>query len=351
MWHSLWSYHPRIGYTYVPNVRSRVPLENGMPGGYLVRTNSSGFRSEREFVRERTPNTFRAIIFGDSQTAGDGVSNKERFSDLLEDTTPNLEVFNYSLTGTGTDQQYLTYLEFGASVDCDLLIISPYAENVKRVNNRFLTFRDANGQEVFYAKPYFSLVEDELELQNVPVPKKPFTSETLAPEDARHVHRFKAILPVPTVLRPLVRHKGVRTALKNLGIQDLAQTITKTQQVPEYDSPDSPSWLLLRGILEKWIRQSPVPVLLAPIPMWTDIEGSSDPTNYQARFRELAADTGCQLYDMLPDLFRYTPEERRNFRFKRDMHLSAQGHQVIARSMGAVIESIMQRHRAYETPA
>jgi hypothetical protein len=349
MWHSLWSYHPRIGYTYMPSVRSRVPLENGMPGAYLVRTNSSGFRSDREFVRERSSNKFRAILFGDSQTAGDGVSNGERFSDLLEKMVPGLEIYNYSLTGTGTDQQYLTYLEFGRMVDHDLLILSPYAENVKRVNHRFLTFRDAAGRDVYYAKPYFSVVDDDLELHNIPVAKRPFTNETLPPEDEPYVHRFKAVLHVPTVLRPLVRHKGVRSALKTLGIQDLMQAITKTQQVPEYDAPDNPNWLLLRKILEKWIRQSPAPVLLAPIPMWTDIEGSSDPTGFQARFRELAADTKCHAYDVLPNLLSHSAEERRNFRFKRDMHLSAQGHQAMARAFAPVIEGIMRTHRVRDS--
>ena len=44
-------YHPRIGYTYMPSAKLRVA---GVGGGYLVRTNAAGFRSDREFVRERT---------------------------------------------------------------------------------------------------------------------------------------------------------------------------------------------------------------------------------------------------------------------------------------------------------
>ena len=336
MWHSLWSYHPVIGYTYMPGVKSRVPFENG---GYLVRTNAAGFRSEREFVEKRSPDTFRAILFGDSYTAGDGVSNRERYSELLEKEVSCLEVYNYALSGTGTDQQYLTYLNRG-NVDHDLLIISPYVENIRRANHRFLRFRDENGKEVFYAKPYYKIENDELVLHHTPVPKRPWTKETLPAEDAPHVDWGAQISSVPTAFRAVVRNEFVRTALKSMGIRDLMQKVLKTQQVPDYNAPDNPGWLLLRKILETWIRQSPVPVLLVPIPMWTNIEETSDPTDYQARFRELAVDTGCILHDPLPDLWKYPPEERRNFRFKQDLHFSALGHQAMTRSLAPVVERI-----------
>ena len=87
-------YHPRIGYTYMPSTKLRV---QGVNGGYLVRTNSTGFRSEREFTQERVPGTFRALLFGDSQTAGDGMANSLRYSELLEKAVPGLEIYNYAL--------------------------------------------------------------------------------------------------------------------------------------------------------------------------------------------------------------------------------------------------------------
>jgi carbamoyltransferase len=67
MWNSHTTYHPRIGYTEMPSIRRRVQSESG---GYLVRTNAAGFRSDCEFVKERSPGKARAILFGDSQTAG-----------------------------------------------------------------------------------------------------------------------------------------------------------------------------------------------------------------------------------------------------------------------------------------
>ena len=88
---ALMKYHPRIGYTYMPNAKLRIPWGNG---GYLVRANAAGFRSEREFVQERKPGTYRALLFGDSQSAGDGVNNAQRYTDLLEKALPGFELYN-----------------------------------------------------------------------------------------------------------------------------------------------------------------------------------------------------------------------------------------------------------------
>jgi hypothetical protein len=345
MWHSLLSYHPRIGYTYTPSVKSRVPFETG---GYLVKTNAAGFRSDHEFVNEPAPGKFRAILFGDSQTAGDGVSNGDRYSDRLQKLLPQLEVYNYGLAGAGTDQQYLTYLEFG-QVPHDLLIIGLHVENIRRVNAQYLNFHDANGNEVFYAKPFYTIKENNLVLQNIPVPKQPWTKETLPSHQEKRVDWGGRMFPrTQAVLRRFVPIQYVRQFAKALGLRDLMQKVTKLNRVPDYDSPDNPGWILLRKIVETWIRGSTTPVLLLPIPMWAHFDGSSDPSGYQARFRELADDTGCYFHDPLPDLAAHSPEEMRQFRFKRDVHLSPKGHEAMAQSLAPVIERIMKRDAKHE---
>jgi carbamoyltransferase len=322
---SLSKYHPRIGYTYMPSVKTRVPWESG---GYLVRTNSAGFRSDREFAKERTPGKFRAILFGDSQTAGDGLSNSQRYSELLEGIVSGLEVFNYGITGTGPDEQYMAYQEYRDS-EHDLLIIGLHVENIGRIAQRYRPFVDPNGKILIYAKPYFTIEGGELVLHQVPVPKTIWTRETLPAEAAAHVYSG-------------VPYEPIRDVIKKLGMRDLMQKVTRFQPVSDYDSPGTPNWLLLRKILETWIRGSKTPVLLVLIPMWPFIDEWSDPTAYQARFRELATDTGCHLHDPLADLWNYPAEERREFRLKIDTHLTFKGHQALAKSLAPVIERIMR---------
>ena len=332
-------YHPRIGYTYMPSTKLRV---QGVNGGYLVRTNAAGFRSEREFVRERSPGTFRALLFGDSQTAGDGAANALRFSDLIEQSVPGLEVYNYALSGTGTDQHYLTYGEVGA-VEHDLVVIGLFVENIRRLTPRVLRSRDITGDEVYRAKPYFDFEDGELALRNVPVPKQAWTEETLPAELRPHVYTYGN--EYSFFRDPSQAHARLLRRLAPAGVRALVRSLMARfrtfQPLPEYNSPRTAEWLLLREILSRWIKQSCVPVLVVTLPHDTGMREESDPQNYQARFRELAIETGCLIYDPLPQLLELPAEERLGLWSSAYWHLSVPGHEVIARLLSPVLKKIM----------
>jgi carbamoyltransferase len=117
---------PQIGHLFVPNLNGRIPNELG---GYYVRTNSLGFRSDIEFITKRSGRP-RIFFFGDSQTAADGCSNSERFSELVGETF-DAEVFNYGLSGSGTDQQLLIFEHFAKDVEADLIVLGVCVENIE----------------------------------------------------------------------------------------------------------------------------------------------------------------------------------------------------------------------------
>jgi carbamoyltransferase len=336
-------YHPRIGYTYMPNAKLRVPWGNG---GYLVRANAAGFRSDREFVQERKPGTFRALIFGDSQTAGDGVINSQRYTDLLEKALPDFELYNYALSGTGPDQQFLAYQE-NAAVEHDLLIIALYVENIRRVNTRVVKSRDASGEEYFRAKPYYQIENNELVLHHVPVPKQPWTEQTLPAEFLPYCNPPHVIQPsamakhfsrdVMAMLSRVVPMEGLRRAVKTA-----AMRFQKFRPIPDFDTPDNPAWLLLRRILEAWIQASRTSVLIVPIPHYFFLASSSDPSAYQARFRELADATKCHLYDPLPDLLKLSADERGALWSDSSGHISIRGHEILENLLSPVLQSLMR---------
>ena len=116
----LFQHHPVIGYTFIPNLKTRIEHESG---GYLVRTNAAAFRSEHEFSNPKTNGKCRVLLFGDSFTAGDAVSNKHRFGDVLETLIPDIEVYNFGLSGTGTDQHYLVWHEIANKFEYDVVVI------------------------------------------------------------------------------------------------------------------------------------------------------------------------------------------------------------------------------------
>ncbi|MBI2761110.1 MAG: SGNH/GDSL hydrolase family protein, partial [Chloroflexi bacterium] len=246
----LLQYHPRIGHTYIPGLRARVPHESG---GYLVKTNSSGFRSDRDFVPERTPGLRRALLFGDSSTAGDGVSNSARYSDVLEELTPGLEVYNYGLPGTGTDQQYLAYQDYAGGVAHDVLIIGVLLGVIRRIAKEYFLWNDDQGNVVAYGKPQYALTKGSLVLRNVPVPPRPLAGLTTPLNGSASTGEGRPRV----VLRGIAERVGAKHAVR--------QIIPKVMY-PEYDRADSAEWRLMRAILSEWIVCSPAPVIVMPIP-------------------------------------------------------------------------------------
>ncbi|MGI3783236.1 MAG: SGNH/GDSL hydrolase family protein [Janthinobacterium lividum] len=313
----LFEHHPRIGHRYVSELRARVRHESG---GYLVATNRDGFRT-REFTARSTPGRQRVLLFGDSFTAGDGVSNGRRFGDLLERVLPDLEVLNFGLPATGTDQQYLSYLEYAAGLGHDLVVIAVLVENIRRVMAPYRGFVH-RGTVVCYAKPYFTADDGRLTLHNVPVRRDPLDSDEL------------------------------QAAIDRSQLAEVTQGFGYGRPVPEYDDPEGPAWQLLRLILTSWIRDEQQrrpghlsPVMVVPLPLFSHVEGDADPTSYQARFAELAASTGCHLHDPLPDLLHYPQDERRAFRFVKDIHPTPAGHHALAASMAPALERALASQR------
>ena len=322
-------YHPTIGYRFIPGIGARVPSEGG---GYLVKTNQSGFRCEHEVTRAKTHGKFRVLLFGDSFTAGDGVSNQFRYGDLLEKHFDCLEILNFGLSGTGTDQQYLIFKEFARDLEYDLLMICPLVENIRRVISRFrpAIFR-GNGEEAFMAKPYFELANDELILRHVPVPKGMLQESDLSAEDHKHVDLGGS----HSALR-----KVVNSALKPL--KPLIQAVTAYQPVPQFDRADDPGWLLMKAILTRWASESNGhPVLICPIPLYQHVEQTASAENYQKRFQELAESDRVTVCDPLPRFWAETAANRRRCRFNTNPHLTVYGHQVLADALKPAIAAFL----------
>ena len=118
-------YHPRFGYFFRPNLRLwQLPHHETAPF-YLISTNSVGARCYREPEPNIDDCGIKILFIGDSLAAGDSVSNRERFTDVLEQLLPGAESHNYGLSGTGHDQQLLIHREFAPLIDPDVLVLCP----------------------------------------------------------------------------------------------------------------------------------------------------------------------------------------------------------------------------------
>jgi carbamoyltransferase len=319
-------YHPVIAFRFIPGIKARIPHEGG---GYLIRVNNMGFRCDHDFVPNKRAGVRRVLLFGDSFTAGEGVSNGKRYGDLLEQKIHDLEVYNFGLPATGTDQHYLAYREYAQGIEHDLLVISVFVENIRRVVAHYRLFLNEKGEDAYYVKPYFELVDGSLELKNIPPSKEPVYITDIPEDERKAIDRGG-------------RFYTLRKIATKTGIKKLAQKLSHYQPLPEYNNPDSPAWQLMAAILEDWIRKSPKPVLLTLIPLYQYIEETSDPSQCQARFQELAARLGCAFHNPLADLQSYSLVQRRMFRFQKDQHLTKEGHEALAESLVPVVTRLME---------
>jgi lysophospholipase L1-like esterase len=339
----IYEYHPVIGFRFVPETRARVPHEGG---GYLVRTNESGFRCDHPFERRRKEGTRRILLFGDSFTAGEGVSNGYRYGDHLERILPDLQVYNFGLPATGLDQHYLVYREYAQDIDHDLLVIAVFVENIRRVGSRYRYFANEAGERVLYAKPFYTLREGKLELRGVPPDKRPVDPAELSAQDRQYISVVERFPGLKRLLNRLKRSRRFDNLVIRSGLKDRVLATLRYQPIKDYENSSNPAWLVMRALIAQWIGGHTKPVMLVPIPMYHYVCGISSPRTYQARLRSATEAAGGTFHDPLPLLLQHAPDVRRSFYFPNDGHLTRTGHEALAKAVAPAISALLGKRQA-----
>lgn len=156
-----YEYDPVLGWRGRPNSEGTLVTTESETE---VRVNSVGLR-DQEYSLAKPEGVTRIAVLGDSFVWGYGVEQDENFAAVLETQLNEagypVEVLNFGLTGYGTDQDYLAYLEEARAYDPDIVILAFYENDVLEV---------ANLQMYGYPKPYFQLEDNgDLTLANVPL--------------------------------------------------------------------------------------------------------------------------------------------------------------------------------------
>ncbi len=345
MHRQLYQYHDVIGLHFVPGIKARVPHEGG---GYLVRTNDTGFRSNFPFEEKAKDGVRRILLFGDSFTAGEGVSNGQRYGDYLSEMIPHLEVYNFGLPATGTDQHYLVYKEFASKIECNLVIIGIFVENIRRVASHYRHFQNERGEMVLYEKPYFTLEGDDLSLHGVPPAKNPVDESALPSERAKCIFTGVRFPCMKKLYNRLLRHPRLNKVLVKSGMKDMMLKLVRYQPLPEYNNNKNEAWLTMRAIIRHWISECRQPVIVLPIPFSHYISSISNPAVYQRRFHEAVEGTSGVLLDPLPGLRKHSKGEISTYYYANDGHLTKAGHKALAEAMLSMVSDLLnQEERNY----
>ncbi len=290
----IFGYHPVIGWWHLPNLDARIPLGQTY---HRVITNSVGMRSSRDYPKQKPAGRKRMIFLGDSYTAGDGVSNGQRFTDLLEQRHPNLDVLNFGLNGTGTDQQLLIYEQLACEYEVDAYVICICVENIAR--NMYTCFPSYNWREqqiAYRPKPYFQLQGEELVLHNQPVPREKRLREQLG--DWEYAFPY-----IP-------------------GDDD---------QYAIYKEADSKHWRLMKHILNRFIEHvRGLSVFIVPMPMDIHYLGYNGPTYWPRMIEFSNPGNGVHVVDLLPGFTSLPLKKRKELHFPDDPHYTALAHGLVA---------------------
>ena len=311
-------HHPVYGYEYIPHTSMSLPTPGG--GRYHIKVNADGIRSDREYARTKPAGITRIVVLGDSMPAGQFLSNTSRFSELLERRVPGLEVINLALEGSGTDQQVLLYEHLGLQFEHDLVLILPFLQNLRR---NMVEAREAidptTGQLILRPKPRFRLINETLELQNVPVPRD---SAERAPAEGVSDARHQGVQRLKTRISRLPGAHLWRQAI---------QSVLPWEPFPEYRDPNSDEWKLMRALVARLTELAqPRAVVVGPT-FYANYVRFRMARNYWTRFASLADIDRVYPIDLLP-YFRFgsKAEAVECYQEPHDMHFSAVGHVVLA---------------------
>lgn len=155
----------RRGWRLKPNL-SRI----AMPDGNTLSTNSIGLRGRAELAVPKPAGTRRVLLFGDSFTFGEEVSDEETYAHRLGLFLPGVEVANLGVNGYGHDQMWLALREEGLRLQPDAVVLCYVTDDAHR---NLLTFRS-------YAKPRFVARDGALALDGVPVPSPDVMARRIA---------------------------------------------------------------------------------------------------------------------------------------------------------------------------
>lgn len=304
-------YDEEIGWVNRPGAEGTYTPDPGVPA-FAVRINKLGLRG-KTVALEKPPGVKRVLILGDSNTFGYGISEDERFSDLLSSMLPQgYEVLNLGVFGYGTDQEALLFEREGLRFNPDIVVLAVSAGDLSD---------NMNSVNWGTNKPYFVLEGDRLVLRNVPVPH----SAPLLRTGARS-SPFKGFL---------YRHSHLyRLALKRL----MAANIYVHNSVREMTEPEAlMTTAAIISVADRLCRMSgcQLVVLLISHGEWVASlkEHPDRAVGYYPPLKGILAQEGVRVLDPSESFLR-EPAETGPLFFPNDpVHLTAGGNKVVAESL------------------
>lgn len=166
-----WFWHapdPITGWSHIPGASGRS-FNPFYEFDAQVSFNSRGIRGPESLGYAKPEGVFRVLLLGDSFMEAVQVNDDETLGEQLAALLQSqmgrpVEVVNAGVSGFGTDQQLLWLGEEGVNYAPDLVLLAVYPHNDFMNNAEILESANQGGIN----KPFFSLVDGELQLRYYP---------------------------------------------------------------------------------------------------------------------------------------------------------------------------------------
>ncbi len=312
-------YHPRFGWSLLPGAHvTHRTTEYDVD----IVINDQGFRQQVVPPLTSNEGVDRIVVLGDSFTFGYGVQEQVRFTELLPEHLPGVEVLNMGVPATGTDQHVLFFEEAGgADAKPDIVLLVYFLENIERTGT---------SRYQGYGKPQFLVAEDGtgLQLTNVPVSK---------PLSAVVVERRHKGLPIP-LKKYLRRNSELYTLLRQWFAvsASTALELDASDPYPEYSS-DAPSWKVTRLLFKRLAEDAAqvgaqLAVVVVPEP------GHLRPhigSTHQDAVRVALDAINVPMLDLTPFFRKAQVTADEPLYFPVDGHWTEDGHKLVAETIGS----------------
>ena len=145
--------------------RPDVYIEDMYGPGLDLEINGQGFRSHRDFAPTPPAGQQRIICSGDSFTLGYGVDNYNNWCYLLDSINPDWQTVNMGQGGYGVGQAYLWFKRDAGQFEYDVHLFTFITRDFDRMQQT---------EFLGYGKPLLRIKNDQLVVDNVPVPRRAF---------------------------------------------------------------------------------------------------------------------------------------------------------------------------------
>lgn len=125
-----------------------------------IKHNTKGFRDSEHL----TNNNPSILFLGDSLVWGCDVEATERFTEIIQQALPGCEIYNFGISGYGTDQEYLLLISQWDQYRPKIVFLVFCTDNDQNDNSWNMRYGG-------FFKPYFIVHSNDLELKGIPVPR------------------------------------------------------------------------------------------------------------------------------------------------------------------------------------